>query len=622
MDEDDGFFNDFPATPTSIQDWLVRVLEDHRNQIMDGLRAALQEECDGPLFESLQRITSANSLVKHASPCNSEGSGELRRKHSITALNIHTNHSNNQGPSQGVLPVGPFVSDGTNQDEAAGDGSPHDQNGYGAVESEASRGTTSVISGHSIKMLRLSWWHWFVEQLRKRRKTEEERVHSAISGALVGSDRRTSIRRIDTFACMAIMLNTVTMLFQLQYMGHLARLALGLESDDTSWPNAQRIFEVFEHVFNGAYLLELLLRLLVLKTHYFYDAFNLLDFGLVLMTSVQLYILRPLNHVAGSQVIVFRLLRFLRTVRVLRVVRVMRMFTELRILVQTFIASMRALLWSLVFLVFAILLGALFLSFSLHDHMMEDGLPHDDKLWLYKYYGDASRATYTLFEVTMAGCWPTYFRPLIEVVAGWYAIFVVLYVSIVVFALTRIIGALFLKETLLIASNDSESQGHEQRKRSKSYIEKLRRVFQAVDTSGDGRLSWEEFSRVMANPDVGVILKMFDVEISDAAELFSMLDLNLSGEITFDDFLRGMTRMKGPARSVDIVTLMNAHDKMYEKVKLLSIELSGVREGMNRNSRQIRFSERRMAEQSPPASPTTKTPMSEKVPSVRRVQLL
>jgi hypothetical protein len=239
------------------------------------------------------------------------------------------------------------------------------------------------------------------------------------------------------------------------------------------------------------------------------------------------------------------------------------MFTELRILVQTFMASMRALVWSLIFLLFAIVLGALFLGYSLHDTITDpSSMSYENRLFFYRYYGSPARSAYTLFEITLAGCWPTYLRPLLEKVSAWYSIFIFLYVSIVVFALTRIIGALFLKETLAIATNDAETQAHEQHKKSRQYVTKLRNLFQAVDTSGDGSLTLDEFKRILKNPEVVVILKMFDVEVNDAEQLFHMLDTHMCGEITFDDFMRGMSRLKGPARSVDVVAMLKAHDNL------------------------------------------------------------
>lgn len=205
---------------------------------------------------------------------------------------------------------------------------------------------------------------------------------------------------------------------------------------------------------------------------------------------------------------------------------------------------------------------------------MDGTLSLSERVWLYDHYGDSLRAIYTLFEITLAGCWPSYLRPLIEKVSGWYVIFVFIYVSVVVFALTRIISALFLKETLQIASNDAVAQANEQQKSKRIYVNKMRKLFEAVNAGGTGSISLDQFNHMLTNPDVVVVLKSLDFEVHDAQNLFHMLDVNMAGEITFDDFIKGMTRMKGPARSVDLVTLMGASDRMFSKLLSVSESMS------------------------------------------------
>jgi len=291
---------------------------------------------------------------------------------------------------------------------------------------------------------------------------------------------------------------------------------------------------------------------------------------LVLATSIQIYILEPLSYDAGANVSLFRLLRFLRIVRVFRMVRVMRMFTEARILILTFVSSLRTLAWSLIFMFFIIVMMALFLSFLLHDYIMQPTNDYEKRAWVFRYYGSAARSTYTLFEATMSGCWPEYFRPLVEEISIWYVIFVALYVVFVVFAVTRIVFALFLKETLHVAGNDAETQASEQAKKKAACIDKLRAVFHAVDVSKDGSLDRDEFARVCKNSDVLVYLKMLELDVANADALFFLLDADKDGVIKFEEFLQGVMRLKGQARSMDVVGLMRAQDQLLVVVQQLA----------------------------------------------------
>merc|ERR1719346_239900 len=100
-------------------------------------------------------------------------------------------------------------------------------------------------------------------------------------------------------------------------------------------------------------------------------------------------------------------------------------------------------------------MASLFLCQLLQEYIENTENDYEMRLWVYRYYGTSSSALYTMFEVTLSGCWPTYVRPVIEQVSVFYAIFFVLYVSLVVFAVIRVITALFLRETLRAAEADT-----------------------------------------------------------------------------------------------------------------------------------------------------------------------
>merc|ERR1711920_486189 len=103
------------------------------------------------------------------------------------------------------------------------------------------------------------------------------------------------------------------------------------------------------------------------------------------------------------------------------------------------------------------------------------------RMWAWIHYGTSLRACYTMFEVTLSGCWPNYVRPLLET-AGWgYAFVFVVYVVFVVFAVIRIITAIFLKETMDACNSDKEMMITERADKKKAYLNKLSEVFIASD---------------------------------------------------------------------------------------------------------------------------------------------
>jgi hypothetical protein len=166
-----------------------------------------------------------------------------------------------------------------------------------------------------------------------------------------------------------------------------------------------------------------------------------------------------------------------------------------------------------------------------------------------------------VFEATFAGCWPSYFRPLVFDVHGSFAIFVVLYVTLVIFAVTRIITALFIKDTLVVASNDADMMTQEKLKAKEAYVKKLRHLFKVLDVAGDGKLKEDEFELVLSNPKVKSWLQVLELDIHDAKGLFHVLD-DGDGVVTFEEFLSGLLRLKGQARTMDVVDIMHRSQEM------------------------------------------------------------
>merc|ERR1712003_191873 len=142
--------------------------------------------------------------------------------------------------------------------------------------------------------------------------------------------------------------------------------------------------------------------------------------------------------------------------------------------------------------------GCLMAQF-LQSFIMDDTQDYDLRFWSWKFYGSAFRASYTMFEITLSGCWPNYVRTLVEHVSPLFGIFFMLYVSVVVFAIIRIITAIFLRETLQAATQDADELAQEQLKKKGALVAKLREFFQAADVSGNGTVSMEELTAILAN---------------------------------------------------------------------------------------------------------------------------
>merc|ERR1712032_345313 len=139
----------------------------------------------------------------------------------------------------------------------------------------------------------------------------------------------------------------------------------------------------------------------------------------------------------GMNFTMLRLMRLCKLVRVLRVLRVFKFFSVLRVLISSIVRGMGSLFWSMCVLFLLILLAGVLMSQVLADYILDEKNPLSTREWVFTHYGGSARATLTMFEATMSGCWPNYSRRLIEEVSLAYAVFFFAYISAVGFAVRR-----------------------------------------------------------------------------------------------------------------------------------------------------------------------------------------
>ncbi|CAJ1413752.1 unnamed protein product, partial [Effrenium voratum] len=261
-------------------------------------------------------------------------------------------------------------------------------------------------------------------------------------------------------------------------------------------------------------------------------------------------------------------------------VRSLRFFRGLRVLVQACQCFLPSLCWSMVLLGVFMTMGALMMGNLLQAFILDENLELADRQWLWSRYGTAYRATYTLFEITFAGNWPTSVRPVLDMASHAFVFFFAFYVTVVVFAVIRVISAVFLKDTFDAAQNDAEQQVIDKLRLKAQYVNKLEAIFQAIDETGRGMISQERLTNILANPKVAAYFETLGLDVHEGRALFHLLD-NGDGEVTLDEFIDGIMRCKGNARAIDQVA-MHADLKMLDrKISKLYRALKKADQGKN-----------------------------------------
>jgi len=354
-----------------------------------------------------------------------------------------------------------------------------------------------------------------------------------------------------TFA-LFIVCNTVVMAAQVQYSGIQSGFILGYPGSNSSatvaWPGASEVFEMFELIFGLIFALEMLMKILGLRMKMFSSPWSLFDSFLVVFWGVDRFLGSGINPM------MLRLFRLARLLRLVRLVRFMQAFAPLTLMVKAISGSCTVLFWSIVVLLLVQIAAAMFLSQALESFLTDKSVDVEVRYLVYSYFGSFSRATLSMFEVTLAN-WAPACRVLVNNVDEWYGAFFVLYKCSVGFSVINVIIGVFLHETFKIAQNDDEVMIMQKNTENATYHEKLFQLFTEADTSGDGLLTKAEFDNIAHNERVVSYMSALNVDIHELDALFMMMDEG-DGKMDFHEFFSGVKRVKGPAKSIDVVHLL------------------------------------------------------------------
>ena len=388
--------------------------------------------------------------------------------------------------------------------------------------------------------------------------------------------RRTNfvIGILDGGMAILVCIHLALMIAMTEVEVETSRFYLGLsEKPSDIWQN---YFEIAELFFFFVYLFDVILRVCLLRSRWPYDPqhgtvmfMNLFDAFLVVVNAVELMLMSNAQESPSTSI---RVVKLLRVVRTLRIVKTFAAFRQLRILVASCIASIGALVWSMVLLLLLKLSFALLISESLQGFIQDETADLDARKELFYLYGSFSRALYTMYEITYSGGWFVRVRPAVDKVSGWYAVPFLAYITLVVFAVLRVVTALFIKETLESTANDADLAIEIQRHAGSKLSRKLEVLFNAFDQNGNGTLSREEWELAMSLPSVSQYMQALDIRMLNCESLFDVLD-DGDNEVTISEFCKGLKQVKGQARALDVVFLQHATEKVFKECKAIHQKL-------------------------------------------------
>mmetsp|Transcript_17962 Transcript_17962/g.41916 ORF Transcript_17962/g.41916 Transcript_17962/m.41916 type:complete len:656 (-) Transcript_17962:258-2225(-) len=390
--------------------------------------------------------------------------------------------------------------------------------------------------------------------------------------------RRWLRTRSFELVCTGVMLaNVLAMILRLELDGRVAGEELGVIKNSGVKQATLIFMEDLELFFTSWFTVELLLRFWAFGCGILMEAMSLFDVLVVLGTLLDIVLNRLYNVEGGMNLSLARMIRMLKVLKFLRTFKAASAFTELRILLRTVMRSTMALLWALIVLSMIILTCSNFMAQLLSGFISDSGNNLEVRLWLFEYYGTATRAAYTMLEATLSGGWPNYARVLVMEVSPLWALWWFFYVFVVIFAVIRVMGALFLTASLKAASEDADMQALRRIKDFERGTKQLQDIFMDNEVLGlqdweDQNLSKEEIEdrqqkrrcyllrtdliRVLQNPSS---LAKLNNQGFEAIEFRLLFDIVSGGEdrVPWALFLKSAMRLKGGVKAIDVIEILH-----------------------------------------------------------------
>lgn len=350
-------------------------------------------------------------------------------------------------------------------------------------------------------------------------------------------------------------------------------LELDLGDDDKEGYDRNPVWIALEWLFCVIFVGELVIKVKYYRKSFFSEAWNWLTLFIASMAFVDVVILAPLK-LSGK----LRMLSLVRIVNLLRLKRVMseyRMLKELELVLKGLVGCMLNLAWAVALLLVILYVFAIFAVTAIGSN--QDSYQRVRKLgngWDHEaLFGTIGRSMLTLIQMMTLDTWSSGIaRQVLD--QQWHMIFFfILFMVLTTFGIMNLIVAIVVEQTLNTTRETAQrSRAAEERARN-TELHYIKTIFLLLDTDCSGELNMEEFVEGCEDSEVQWRLRAIELNRNDAKRLFQVIDGTGSRTLTMDEFIEGCTKLKGVARSKDLLALQSQATAMSKNMDLLGFEL-------------------------------------------------
>jgi len=326
-------------------------------------------------------------------------------------------------------------------------------------------------------------------------------------------------------------------------------------------------FVLGSSVFGAVFVLDLLLRIHVERSQFLKSrekGWNVFDIVVVSTAVVEVIVQwYELSSGTTSHATAFlrkfsmlRIVRLLRVISHTRAVRVIRFIRELRLMVFSLTGTLKSLTWAIVLMVIILLVFGVFFTDGVVTHLVQNpSLSTNTTEDLRLHFGTLSQATVSLYMAMSGGeDWGNLFRVLQPLPREYQGAFLV-FITFAILALLNVVTAVFVEAAMQVSQNDKQLVVMEEMESKGEFIAMMQQVFEELDTNDSGALSLEEFEKHIEDEKLTAFLSSFGLDVGEVRTLFTLLDVDRTGEVDLEEFVSGCLRLKGGAKSLDMAIL-------------------------------------------------------------------
>eukprot|EP00928_Gymnodinium_smaydae_P087815 TRINITY_DN7200_c0_g2_i1.p1 TRINITY_DN7200_c0_g2~~TRINITY_DN7200_c0_g2_i1.p1 ORF type:complete len:651 (-),score=64.46 TRINITY_DN7200_c0_g2_i1:602-2554(-) len=318
------------------------------------------------------------------------------------------------------------------------------------------------------------------------------------------------------------------------------------------------------------YVVELMLRVYARRLRFYFTPdwrWNVMDTFLV-ATSVQEQVsLFVTVHADRSNLSFLRILRLLKMIKVLRMVRLMRMFREFRMLLNAIAGSLKAVFWALLLIcVMSFIFGLVILQGV--TGYLRDYPDTEYRDLLQRSWGSVPASMLSLYKANTNGTDWAELGDILSYAGGIYYGLFLIYIAFYTCVVTNTITSLFVESTIAFAEKDTASIISDKLAHQEDYVRKLQTWFNAIDASKRGTITYDQFVGNVDDPAVLAFAQTLEIELLDLKQFFAVISCNGRRAVNLENFVLGCIKLKGMAKSMDLMSLMYSHREATNEHKV------------------------------------------------------